>query len=227
MVRTKDNPWQRLPAQPPFVHPDDQTAVGKFNAQAAPALKLRVNDLLPEPFLGDPRAPVILLSNNPGMGKFVHLRQTSSFMRRMRDGICLKFSKYPFIYLDPEFAQVGYWWRQKLKSLLERFGAEVVARSICNIVYFPYPSDKFGHRRCELPSQQYSFDLVRSAVERGAVIVLMRKGQLRHWEAKVPELKDYRNYVVLRNPQMPAVSRFNCDPGDYDKVVHAIEGINV
>jgi hypothetical protein len=51
----------------------------------------------------------------------------------------------------------------------------------------------------------------------------MRKGQLRRWLDKVPTLKDYRNLVVLRNPQMPAVSCNNCDPGDYEKVVHAIE----
>jgi hypothetical protein len=60
-------------------------------------------------------------------------------------------------------------------------------------------------------------------MERGAVIVLMRKGQLKQWQNKVPGLGDYDNLILLRNPQMPAVSPKNCDAGDYERVVAAIQ----
>jgi hypothetical protein len=46
---------------------------------------------------------------------------------------------------------------------------------------------------------------------------------LRLWQGKVTELIGYGNLILLRNPQMPAVSPRNCYPGDYEKVVRAIE----
>jgi hypothetical protein len=169
-----DNPWQRLPVRPPFVLPDDEAMVHEFNRPASENLRLAIDELLPEPFVGDPTTPVVLLSNNPGIGKRSHLKLDPGFRSRVRDGIHLKESPYPFYYLDPKYCETGRWWTQKLKCLLQNFGNEIVARSICNIVYFPYPSKRFGHARCELPSQQYTFGLVRESVERGAIIVLMR-----------------------------------------------------
>lgn len=218
-----ENPWLRLPDIPPFVLSDDDEAVQRFNAQSKDEHRILTSELIPETFVGDPAAPVLLLSNNPGFGKRAVFRQHPEFMKRMREIICLNVSKYPFMYLDPEFREAGGWWRQKLKCLIGKFGDEVVARSVCNVVYFPYPSRKFAHRRCELSSQQFSFDIVRAAVRRGAVIVLMRKGKLGLWHGKVSELTRYHNLVLLRNPQTPAISPNNCDSGDYEKVVRAIE----
>jgi hypothetical protein len=217
------NPWVHVPVDPPYVLLEDARAVGEFNASAGEAHQLQINKLLPEPFVGDPAAPVLLLSNNPGFGERSLLRQQPEFMARMRAGLSRHPSAYPFVYLDPQCRETGRWWWQKLTCLLRKFGAEVVARSVCNVVYFPYPSAKFRHGRCEVRSQEYGFRLVREAVERGAMIVLMRKGQLKHWRNKVGELDGYANLIVLRNPQMPSVSPRNCEVGDYDRVVAAIE----
>jgi hypothetical protein len=220
-----DNPWFRLPPGPPYVLEEDEDAVRKFNARAGGAHRIQIDKLLPEPFVGDPAAPVLLLSNNPGFGEGSVLRRQPDFMTRIRDGMHLEFSNYPFIYLDPDYSETnsGRWWRQKLKCLLERFGDTVVARSVCNVVYFPYPSTRFRHGGCEVESQKYGFRLVHDAVERGAMIVLMRKGQLKHWRIKVSNLDGYANLIPLRNPQMPSVSPRNCEVGDYDRIVAAIE----
>ena len=218
-----DNPWVRLPAVAPYVLADDEQAVRAFNAGASEGHRLQIDQLLPEPFIGDPEAPVLLLSNNPGFGRNVALRQQPEFMSRVRDGLSLRPLPYPFIYLEPQYTNTGQWWRQKLKCLLQRFGDEVVARSVCNVVFFPYASRTFGHWRCELPSQAFGFRLVQRAVERRAAIVLMRRGQWKWWRDRVPGLDGYRNLVVLRNPQMPSVSPKNCEPGDYERIVAAIE----
>ncbi len=218
-----DNPWLSLPSGPPYVLAADEKAVREFNARARDTYRLQIDKLLPEPFLGDPAAPVLLLSNNPGFGKHSLFRQQPEFMAKMRACISLRFLTCPFVYLHPEYSEISEWWRQKLKCLLQKFGDEVVARSVCNIVYFPYPSTKFGHGRYEVPSQKYSFRLVQAAIERGALIVLMRKGQLRRWQDKVSELDGYNNLIVLRNPQMPSISNRNCEVGDYERVLKAIE----
>jgi hypothetical protein len=216
-----DNPWLRLPARPPFVLPEDEQAVDEFNERASEDHRLQIADFLPEPFIGDPGSPVLLLSNNPGFSKHSAFRKHPKFMTRIRDCITLKLSAFPFYYLAPDYH--SRWWRQKLKCLLQRFGDDVVARSVCNVVFFPYVSKTFGHGHCKLPSQEFSFRLVGEAMERGAVIVLMRKGRLKQWQNKVPVLGDYDNLILLRNPQMPAVGPKNCDAGDYDRVVAAIE----
>ena len=204
-----DNPWLCLPARPPFVLPEDEQAVHEFNAGAREDYRLQIAHFLPEPFVGDPASPVLLLSNNPGFSKHSAYRKQPEFMTRIRDCISLKKTTCPFFYLAPDYP--SRWWRQKLKCLLQRFGDDVVARSVCNVVFFPYVSKKFGHRHCKLPSQEFSFRIVSEAIEGGAVIVLMRKGQLKHWKNNVPGLGDYDKLILLRNPQMPAVSPKNCD----------------
>lgn len=215
------NPWLRLPASPPYVLPEDEQAVREFNASASEDHQLQIARFLPEPIIGDPAAPVLLLSNNPGFSKHSAFREQPEFMTRIRDCISLKVTECPFYYLAPGVQ--SRWWRQKLKCLLQKFGDDVVARFVCNVVFFPYVSKKFAHGKCKLPSQEFSFRLVRKAMERGAVIVLMRKGRLKQWQMELPGLGDYHNLILLRNPQMPAVSPKNCDDGDYERIVAAIE----
>lgn len=214
------NPWIDLPANPPYLLAGDEPVIREFNKKVGDIHKIQFEILLPEPFIGDPSAPVILLSNNPGFSQKSNIRLQSDFIKKMHASLT---TPIPFIYLNPEYRESGpgRWWRQKLKCLIKHFGDEVVARSVCNVVYFPYPSHRFKH--CEVPSQKYSFHLVRQAVKRRAVIVLMRKGKLKRWQDKVKELIGYDKLVVLRNPQMPSISPGNCVEGDYEKVVSAIK----
>jgi hypothetical protein len=109
----------------------------------------------------------------------------------------------------------------KTKALIAKFDRKVVARSLFNVVYFPYVSPHFGHSRLCLPSQVYSFGLVRKAVSRGAVVVLMYRGQERHWLAQVPELTGYSKFLRVNNPQNPAISPGNLGD-DFQTVVEAI-----
>ena len=65
MTNAADNPWQRLPLDAPFVLPEDHAAIANFNA-SAPGEKFVHLEVLPEPFLGRPDAPVVVLGLNPG-----------------------------------------------------------------------------------------------------------------------------------------------------------------
>jgi hypothetical protein len=126
------------------------------------------------------------------------------------------------VYFHPDFAGSGkQWWGRKLKHLIKRFGEEVVARSVLNVVYFPYPSRRFGHKRLRLPSQQYGFDLVRDAVGRNAAIVLMRPGKRDAWLEAVPQLKGYARFFSVKNPQTPVISPKNC--AGYSEAERALE----
>ena len=60
-----DNPWGQLPEQAPYVLPADATAVESFNRRARDNHILHT-EKLPEPYLGDPTAPIVLLNLNGG-----------------------------------------------------------------------------------------------------------------------------------------------------------------
>src|SRR5262245_3868197 len=216
-----DNPWCHLPTSPPYVLPHDEPQVRDVDARAGPDYRLHIAELLPEAFVGNREAPVVLLSNNPGYTEEgVPPQQEAAIVARMRNNLLHGPSDYPFLFLAPDVGGRGKrWWARKLKALRGRFGDQVVARSILNVPYFPYPSRKFGHRDLRLPSQDYSFRLVREAMERGAVIVFMRKG--RAWLDAVPELGRYHSRYEVKNFQNPAISCENC--AGFEKVVQAIE----
>jgi hypothetical protein len=87
----------------------------------------------------------------------------------------------------------------------------VVANTFLCIEYFPYPSCKFKAMRPPVASQQYGFDLANHAIDRNAIIVLMRAKRL--WEHVVPRLSGYPQLFILQSPIAAAISRKNCVDG--------------
>jgi hypothetical protein len=217
-----DNPWHRLPDSKPFVLPDEEKAIRDFNKKAGPKHLLHIDEILPEAFVGDPGAPVVILGNNPGFTeKGASRKQQRGFMDRLRANLLHQRLDYPFVYLDPDIGEPHKWWERKLKHLIDHFEKQTVARAILAVEHFPYPSRKYGHRSLSLPSQEYNFRLVRKAMDRGAVIVLMR-GRKR-WFESVEKLKGYPHLVLLKNVQQPTISPKNCRDGGYQEIVRAIE----
>jgi hypothetical protein len=228
-----ENPWRdllpsgepvMLPAGGLFVLPIDRSKVEEFNERRGPshAHYLHVDKILPEPFVGDRQAPIVLLSNNPGAGSLeltynLHPR----FVARMRDNYHHRPSDYPFGFLAPDYEGRGrVWWASKFKHLIKEFGEVVVAGNVLNVPYFPYPSQRFDHVRLCVRSQDYGFSLVRDAVERGAVVVLMRRRTRLAWFGAVPGLQEYRRLFEVAFPLNPVISPKNCR--GYQEVVRAI-----
>jgi hypothetical protein len=221
-----ENPWRRLPYKPPYVLPEDKERVRTFNDLDF--------DLLPEPFVGRPDAPVVLLGNNPGVqsDEAKAWKQKPAFAERMRDNLLHRLSDdFPFLYLepDPDISPLGKeWWRRKLKHLFLRFGPgedvarSILARSILAVEFFPYVSYRYRQGGLCLPSQKYSLSLVKNAVERGAVIVLTR-GQ-RRWEKAIPELPKYPRCFRLKEVQRAPISPGNFpDRDQFEEIIHDIK----
>ena len=95
------NPWVTLPATPPYVFPDDAEAIGRFNKTADDSYRYHL-DILPEPFLGRPDAPVVLLNLNPGYSgdeeRFHHL--DDYFRETALANLAHREQEYPFYFLD-------------------------------------------------------------------------------------------------------------------------------
>jgi hypothetical protein len=232
-----ENPWQRLPEKAPFVLPEDKEEVEAFNLKPGQRHPLYLG-LIPEPFIGRQAAPLVLLGNTSGVSEATDepaqpapFRLKPAFMERMRNNLLNNKahteSAYPFLYFDPEINPPGDdggdWWDRKLKCVLAEFrignaAKPLLAKNILAVEYFPYVccSSRYHHDRLRLPSQYFSFDLVRDAMKHNAVIVI-RHGD-RRWREKVPELNGYPRLVRLQNYQKGLMSPNNCHDNGWSHI---------
>ena len=215
------NPWLALPSQPPYVLQCDSDTISGYSAKAKEDYKFHLN-VLPEPFIGFPKAPVVLLNLNPGFDdRDPEAHKRPDFQGLLRRNYGHGSSDFPFFFLDPCLTDTPgvEWWESKLKWLLEDFNRMQRARSLLCVEYFPYHSRRFRWaKKLKVDSQHYGFGLVRSAIDRKAVIVIMRARRL--WIERVPELDKYSRTFTLNSPQNVVVSPGNC--AGFDVLVDAI-----
>ena len=71
--------------------------------------------------------------------------------------------------------------------------------------------------RIPLPSNEYADDLVRRAMEKRKIIVLMRSR--REWFARIKSLENYRDLIRLNSCQNVSLSPGNMSESDWNKLV--------
>lgn len=214
------NPWIDVPASAPFVLDADSELITRFNRTASEATRVDLG-LLPEPFQGNPLAPIVLLGLNPGWSsEDAAVHSQPHFARLLRANLVHENAQFPFYLLGPDVKGPGrQWWERRLSQLLASAPREVVCQKILCIEYFPYHSVRFAHHRLKVPSQEYGFHLAREAIRRNAVVIVMRSRRL--WEVALPELASYPRTYFLRSPRNITVSRNNC-PAGFDDVLSAL-----
>ncbi len=151
-------------------------------------LDLRL-DVLPEPYLGNPSsAEVIFLLLNPGfIEEDVTISMQNEYYIDQAYRSLVHESKTPFFLLDEKLSVTGgFKWWTKIISRLINDGASIenIRKKLMSVEYFPYHSVSYKHVNKVLPSQHYSFKLVRDSIAQKKIIVLMR-GKT-HWLNVVP-----------------------------------------
>jgi hypothetical protein len=242
-----DNPWPNLPEKEPFVLEGDKELILAFNDELKND-KIKYDkymihlDLLPEPYLGNPNAEIVLLNLNPGFSpddsKLHH--SNKDFINASRTNLGHGKQEYPFYFLDPRVVEArgrdsrgrDRWWNRKLGHLVEVCGASRVANNVFCIEFFPYHSKeykglpkRYNSLRGIVPSQHYSFDLVRKAIQRRALIVFIRSRA--KWSKAVPELADYRYCYQLNSPQSGSVTKGNLELGGFERIVEILKSRGV
>src|SRR5579862_9088585 len=168
------NPWQRLPHEGEFVLPEDAEAISAFNSKAPDEFRVHL-ELQPEPYLGNPKAPIVVLGLNPGFDvQDPDYHKQQSFSDRVRLNLFHEPAEWPLFYVNwTDGSPGGRWWRDKLRDLWQSIAIpksadsmRVVASCVFAVEFFPYHSRNFNHRELRSVAQPYSFGLVRQAVER-------------------------------------------------------------
>lgn len=215
------NPWEEIPDHPPYVLPGDRLAVDQFNAQANEMYRFHT-DQRPVPFIGQPAAPIVLLSRNPWFDpNQPALNDDPIFVQCWRANLLHSPCDYPFFPLNPALPdQAGgrHWWQQKLSSLLQERPRQRVAQSLLSVEFAPYHSVRFRGPRLHLASQAYGFWLVREALGRQALILIMRAR--RAWVSAIPELNAYSHVSRLNSVANVTISPGNCP--DYARILARI-----
>ncbi|MCP9842013.1 hypothetical protein KBY93_15510 [Synechococcus sp. J7-Johnson] len=210
------NPWSALPTATPYVLASDASLLQSFNARAASKHQFDML-LFPEPFFGSLSATVVVLNLNPGWSPddaSVHAQ--TEFAAMSRSSLAHELKPYPFLHLQPTGSTPGgAWWFQRVRELVGEVGFESVARGLACIQFTPYHSREYSSASPRLPSQEYSFYLVRRAMARGAEIVVMRSVNL--WLSAVPELASYARLHRGTKPRAPFIS-----PGNLKSAYQAV-----
>lgn len=218
LARASANPWVDLPASAPFVLAEDRAFVDAANAYKEPySAGWLHTGRMPEPRSGPRNAPLVLLQINPSYRTADQAEPlTLADIERQRAALADESAPHGCL------AHGDAWWMRAFAHPLARYGREPVARRVCSIEYFPYPSLRFEHAHVRLPSQTYQFELVREALARDALIVVTRGLQL--WLGAVPELAARldRNVLLSRNPQRVSLSPGNLPEGGFERVLAAL-----
>ncbi|WP_373509802.1 hypothetical protein [Thiocapsa sp.] len=222
-----ENPWHHLPTAAPFVLESERDVVETFNQHNTdPHTRIRL-EVLPEPFIGNPEASVVVLSLNPGFDSTdLQWHARPDFAASIQANLRHEPQDYPFYPLNPAYSQSGAyaWWRSKLNGLITDTSLPAVVNKLFCVEWFPYHSVSYKEipNRISgglMPSQRYAVSLVEDAIARGATIVAMRRRK--DWERHVPALRGYPKVHGLRSAQSAYLSPGNII--DYQQVVKALK----
>lgn len=219
------NPWVNLPETPPFIALCDRESIQSYNQNADDEHRIHT-EFMPEPFIGNPNAPVFILYRNPAFHKeHITILHNQDYLRLSRANLRHEHRGYPFYHLDPSLRDSpGYnWYRGKFKALIRDVGEEIVAHSIFVVEYFPYFTESEPGHLLSIPSQAYSFSLVEKAMRRRAVIIQAVGKNLWQNTAAIPGLATYPHSYELNSSRMPAISERNC-PDGYPEIIRALGG---
>lgn len=188
-------------------------------------------ELLPEPIIGNPEtAKVILLALNPGFkdGEWGenYWHKDIEFRKLISDNIELKFSDYPYYYLndDKRFENTpGHIWSKRIfKELINELNNnKCLSTKVCLIQYHGYHSKRYKNLGKILPSQEETFSLIRNAMTNKIPIVIMRSKKI--WFNAIEGLEGYDEIIILNNPRNPTLSRGNMNEIYFKKLIHALK----
>jgi hypothetical protein len=211
------NPWLTL-QDDPFVFEKDRPLVEAHNARYENTdYEIRL-EVVPEPFIGSPNAPLWLLNLNPGFSEG-DLRHGPELIATQKKSAILEVDD--FWYLDEAYASApGHdWWSKKLGALTREYGIQRVRKNLFCVELFPYHSKKWrGNSNKLWPSQLFTLDVVKTAAKNKKKFVVMR--QAKNWMKLVPELENAR-HTNLKNFRNCSVSRENLeDPTIIDEIFY-------
>jgi hypothetical protein len=218
------NPWIDFAYSESMVHPIDLESVSHHNKTSKLEYQFLLH-LAPEPWIGNLNGKLLVLYSNPGATsdnvKKIFQPLHDLVMKKTIDNLSQKNAAYPHFHFDPELVDTegGKWFRNKYKWLIEATSLKAVASNLITCELAPYHSLKWKIPKFMPPTQEFTYQIIREAMDRDAVILLARTPKL--WLKNIPELEKYPK--VFRPNSINASVSPNNYPKGFAEVVSAIQ----
>ena len=171
---------------------------------------LDIQQCLPDPYSGNKDSKVYCLNMNPGEPDpcFYQQKEFGELtMKNLRHEVedCFWSEGLKGLY-GKQHAGIG-WLNKKMAGLTEVLGRRP---NVFFIEYFPYHSKKGFSFPKDLPSYEYSNELIREAIRQEKLIIIMRSKK--QWIERLPELGRYPHIITLKSPAGGWLSPHNFVP---------------
>ena len=256
MKEKVENPWKKIKGTNYYTDNDEKiiknfndrvTKNGKEDSPFYIDLKL-----MPEPYIGNKDANVILLFTNPGLKKteLAEYDEYTEFYKSLKKNLTHSNKEYPYYYFNPAFKKEikgkekyiagAEWILKRTKELRKRLGNDclkLLSKGIFTFQLHPYHSTKYKALP-ELEVGKYTEYLFKKAVERvskgDGIIICIRSYD--EWNKLYKKVFDTTNdfasdlsdkFVLLKNknektPRTPFFSETLLRKNNFDRLVELL-----
>jgi hypothetical protein len=218
------NPWLDFQISESMIHELDRDSVKNHNSMVEGRYRF-LTHLAPEPWIGNSEAEVLVLLANPGAtaGDLSGKPQKNADLINKLSISNLKgeLTEYPHFFFDPQLIGTdGYvWYAKRFKHLIDATSQGNVANKVLSCELVPYHSFSWKKPKDMPITQKYTFNLVKQAMDRDAVILIGRGKK--DWFENVPGLEKYSKYFQPASAQCAYISPNNYGK-NFNKIVEAI-----
>lgn len=228
MTNEIENPWKGIKESDLYTK-DDRNNIEVFNSKLGRHPKYIDLDLLPEPYMGNPKAKIILLFANPGYGsnETKEYDEIPRFKETIIKNLTHSNEDYPYYYLNPNFTRKslkgetiftdgGKWILDKTKKLRKdsELTLEEFSTKIFTLQLHPYHSAEFKPLNKPYKGYEYTMQLFSKIIDRAikgdALIICARA--YKEWNKEYQKLnnndksKDLKidlktNFVQMLHPR--------------------------
>ncbi len=222
------NPWVHYLQQRSgdTFHDLDRKNIKAFNSAMAGRKNFLLADYLePFPYLGNPKAPVLVLLANPGKsGKEARksYKMPTQKLRLSNDNLLHKGKDFSKRLESPDMPSLeSKWFKARTKRLVEDTSVEAVCENLFFVNFHAYHSKSWYPIPFTFETQRYSFWLVSKAINRGAIILMSRNTI--GWLTAIPALVSYKNKFEFNSSRSVHISSNNLTKKTYRKILGKID----
>ena len=179
------------------------------------------------------KAKIILLATNPGYNKNEEssLYKNPVFHKEVFDN--LTFLNKSMLSSDVHRRNQSSYWYNKLKRLINETSFDIISENIAKIQFFPYHSVKYrsiskkhfiNHRSPYLDSQLFGFEIIKDAIKKGKLIIVLRSKK--EWFKAIKDLEQYEKkgmVLEIKNKRQPYLTPNNFEnSSDYQKIKESL-----
>ena len=233
-----ENPWENITIENRIAK-CDEVYLNKHNRNSKNELYLSTSDM-PEPFIGDANAPILILLGSPGsiVDKSENLRTLNNEAFK---NVINPFteSDFPFYPLKDKLKNTahGKWWNRVFQVLLKDIvsngitkdqAIKAVSKIFFNLELYGYHSrityKKFVKKANLLPSTSFNVHLIKQAMKKNKLILMPRAR--RQWFEIVDGLAEYDNAIFVASNRGIEINKHTVSPRAYKIIIEKIKTAN-